>query len=113
MAQPCLLDLLVRVSCRRSPLWSRLTDGPTVRRAWEDAIGDLTQRRQMKRCYPQPELLAHRLRNFGRAFEVPDALIARLLKRLAQTKLRPLPPASEADVAEWAYRRRGILSWRD
>ena len=113
MAQPCLLDLLVRVSCRRSPLWPRLTDGPTVRRAWEDAIGDLTQRRQMKRCYPQPELLAQRLTNFGRAFQVPDALIARLLNRLAQTKLSTVPPAPDAEVAEWVYRRRGILSWRE
>ncbi|MGH7341732.1 MAG: hypothetical protein ACREKH_14665 [Candidatus Rokuibacteriota bacterium] len=113
MAQPCLLDLLVRVSRRPSPLWARLTDVPTVRRAWEDAIGDLAQRRQMKRCYPRPELLSLRLTNFGRAFEVPDALIARLLKRLAQTKLPRMPPAPDAEVAEWAYRRRGLLSWRE
>ena len=113
MAQPCLLDLLLRVSRRPSPLWPRLTDAPTVRQAWEDAIGDLPQRRRMKRCYPQPELLALRLTNFGRAFEVPDELIARLLKRLAQTKFPPVPPPREAEVAEWAYRRRGVLSWRE
>ena len=110
MAQPCLLDLLVRVSRRPSPFWPRLTDALTVQQAWQDAIGDLVQRRRMKRCYPQPELLALRLTNFSRAFQVPDALIARLLKRLAQTKLSTVPPAPEAEVAEWAYRRRGILS---
>lgn len=53
MAHPCLLDLLLRVSRRPSPLWPRLTDAPTVRQAWE------------------------------------------------------------AEVAEWAYRRRGVLSWRE
>jgi len=110
MAQPCLLDLLVRISRRPSPLWARLTDAPTVRQAWENAIGDLAQRRQVKCCYPQPEILALRLANFGRAFQVPDALIARLLNRLAQTKLPKVPPAPAAEVAEWAYRRRGILS---
>ncbi len=113
MAQPCLLDPLLRVSRRPSPLWPRLTDASTVRQAWEDAVGDLAQRRRMKRCYPQPDLLARRLTNFGRAFEVPEALIARLLKRLAQTTLPPVPLAAGAEVAEWAYRRRGILSWRE
>lgn len=113
MAQSCLLDLLLRVSRRPSPLWPRLTDAPTVRQAWEDAIGDPAQRRRMKRCYPQPELLALRLTNFGRAFEVPDELIARLLKRLTRTTLPPVPPALDAEVADWAYQRRGILSWRE
>ena len=113
MAQPCPLDLLVRVSRRPSPRWARLTDAQTVRQAWKNAIGDLAQRRQMKRCYPQPEILALRLANFGRAFQVPDALIARLLNRLAQTKLPTVPPAPDAEVAEWVYRRRGILSWRE
>jgi len=65
MAKPCLLDLLVLVSRRPSPLWPRLTDAPTVRQAWADAIGDLAQRRQMKRCYPQPQLLALRLTSLG------------------------------------------------
>ncbi len=113
MAQPWLLNVLVRVSPRSSPLWPQLTDAVTVRQAWKDAAGDLAQRRQMKRCYPQPELLARRLTNFGRVFEVPGVLIARLLKRLAQTTLPPVPLAAGAEVAEWAYRRRGILSWRE
>jgi hypothetical protein len=108
-----LLDLLVHVSRRPSSFWPRLTDAPTVWRACEDAIGDPAQRRRMKRCYPQPELLAQRLTNFGRAFEIPDALIARLLKRLARTKLPPVPRAPTAEAAEWAYRRRSVLSWRE
>lgn len=111
-AQPSLLDLLLHVSRQPRPLWPRLTDATTVRRAWEDAIDDLAQRRRMKRCYPRPELLALRLTTFGRAFHVPDALIARLLKRLAKTRLPTVPPAPEAEVAEWAYRRRDVLSGR-
>ena len=113
MAQPCLLDLLLHVSRRPPSFWTRLTDAPTVRQAWEEAIGDLAERRRMQRCYPQAELLAQRLTNLGRAFEIPDALITRLLRRLARTKVRPVPPAAEAEMAEWAYRRRRILSWRD
>ncbi len=113
MARPCLLDLLVRVSRRPSPLWPRLTDAATVGQAWKDAVGDRAHRRQMKRCYPQPELLAQRLTSFGRAFAVPDGLIARLLARLARTKLPPVPPVPEAELGEWAYRRRNVLSWRE
>lgn len=113
MAHPCLLDLLLRVSRRPSPLWPRLTDVVTVRQAWKDAVEHLAQRRRMKRCYPQPELLARRLTDFGRIFEVPDLLIARLLTQLEQTTLPTVPPAPEAEVAEWAYRRRRVLSWRE
>jgi hypothetical protein len=62
----------------------------------------------MKRCYPQEELLSLRLTNFGRHFEVPDALIADLLKQLAQAQVPAVPPAPELELAEWACRRRGI-----
>ena len=109
MAPPNLLDLLVRVSSRPIARWARLTDAPTVQQAWKDAIGDVAEQRQMKRCYPHEELLAYRLTNFGRHFEVPDGLIADLLGQLAQTEVPTVPPAPEAEVAEWAYRRRDIL----
>jgi hypothetical protein len=96
-------------SRRPRALWPRLTDAPTVQRAWKDTIEDIAQLRQMKRCYPQEELLSLRLTNFGRHFEVPDALIADLLKQLAQAQVPAVPPAPELELAEWAYRRLGIL----
>lgn len=108
---PSLAKLLILVTSRPKFQWPELTDADTVSQAFEAALGDESELRSIRACYPDQTLRAIRLNRFAQTFAVPQAFVDKLL-----AAIEALPPPPEfpesPEIGDWAWDRRRELRFR-